>query len=246
MPGARFFIDTDFEVGALVALPPRIAHHAQHVLRLRAGDPLTLVNGRGGEYAARLVNDSPPTAMIELFDPVERESPLAITLVQALVAGEKLEWIIEKSTEAGVARVVVAPTAHSTVKLTSDRLTTRVARWNEIAIAACCQCGRNRPPPIVYLPTLSSALSLAADAEARIVLAPTATTGMRFARGTRSLAIAIGPEGDWTPAELQQATQLGYHAARFGPRILRTETAGVAAIAAIQAAAGDLDVRTSA
>jgi 16S rRNA (uracil1498-N3)-methyltransferase len=241
----RFFIDTDFAVGEPVRLPPRVAHHAQHVLRLREGDPITLLNGRGGEYAARLVAGAPLAAMVELFDPVERESPLAVTLVQALVASEKIEWIIEKATEVGVARIVIAPSAHSTVKLVGDRLGTRVARWNEIAVAACCQCGRNRPPPVLYLPTLSSALTLAADCAARTILAPAAMTGMRFERAIRSIAIAVGPEGDWNQTELQQADRLGYMSARFGPRILRTETAGVAAITAVQAAAGDLDVRAA-
>jgi 16S rRNA (uracil1498-N3)-methyltransferase len=239
----RFFIDSDFQVGESIRLPPRVAHHAQHVLRLREGDALTLLNGRGGEYAARLVSDSPPTVMVELFDPVERESPLAVTLVQALVASEKLEWIIEKSTEVGVARVVIAPSMHSTVKLAGDRLSARVQRWSEIAIAACCQCGRNRPPPVLYLPTLSSALTLAADSTQKLMLAPTAHTAIRIARPARSVTIAIGPEGDWTTSELDQAAQLGYAHVSFGPRILRTETAGVAALAALQGAAGDLDVR---
>ena len=241
----RFFLDADFVVGETLTLPARVAHHAQHVLRLRDGDPITLLNGRGGEYAARLVSSSPVTAMVELFDPVERESPLAVTLVQALVAGEKIEWIIEKSTEVGVARIVIAPAAHSTVKLVGDRLGTRVARWSEIAIAACCQCGRNRPPPVLFLPTLSSALALAADSAQKAMLAPAATTGIRLARTEHSITIAVGPEGDWNEAELRQAAQLGYAPVRFGPRILRTETAGVAAITAVQAATGDLDVRAN-
>lgn len=166
-----------------------------------------------------------------------------MTLVQALVAAEKIEWIVEKSTEVGVARIIVAPSAHSTVKLVGDRLGTRVARWNEIAVAACCQCGRNRPPPVVFLPTLSSALTLAADSAQKLLLAPAAHAGIRIGRPAASVTIAIGPEGDWNAAEMELAAQLGYAPVRFGPRILRTETAGVAAIAAIQGAAGDLDVR---
>jgi 16S rRNA (uracil1498-N3)-methyltransferase len=239
----RFFLDAEFFLGESVTLPPRVAHHAQHVLRLREGDPITLLNGRGGEFSARLVSGAPVTAIVESFDPVERESPLAVTLVQALVAAEKLEWIIEKATEVGVARIVIAPAAHSTVKLVGDRLNTRVARWNEIAIAACCQCGRNRPPPVLYLPTLSSALTLAADSATKTMLVPIATSGIRLQRAARSITVSVGPEGDWNQAELLQAERLGYTRASFGPRILRTETAGVAAIAAIQAAAGDLDVQ---
>jgi 16S rRNA (uracil1498-N3)-methyltransferase len=239
----RFFVDAEFLVGELVALPARVAHHAQHVLRLRPGDPVTLFNGRGGEYTATLVASAPVTAQVDGFVPVDRESPLLLTLVQALVAADKLEWIIEKATEVGVARLVVAPVARSTVKLVGDRLSTRVARWNEIAVAACCQCGRNRPPPVLFLPTLSSALTLAADSTARHIFAPGATTGLRLRRSVSSVSIAIGPEGDWTDEELAQAEALGYVRTLFGPRVLRTETAGAAVIAALQAAAGDLDLR---
>jgi 16S rRNA (uracil1498-N3)-methyltransferase len=238
----RFFIDADFLVGETVTLPARVAHHAQHVLRLRDGDALTLINGRGGEYRARLVSGAPAAARIESFDPIDRESPLAVTLVQSLVSAEKLEWIIEKTTEIGVARIVIAPTARSTVKLAGERLSTRVARWTEIAIAACCQCGRNRPPPVLYLPTLVSALTLAADSNLKLVLAPGADESLRVEHGTASITVAVGPEGDWTPDEIAQARRLGYRTVRFGPRTLRTETAGLAVIAGLQAAIGDLNV----
>lgn len=241
MSRPRFFIDAEFLLGETVTLPARVAHHVQHVLRLVEGDAITLINGRGGEFGARLVAGA-PAATIESFDPIERESPLAVTLVQALVAGEKLEWIIEKTTEVGVARIVVAPTARSTVKLVGERLKTRVTRWNEIAIAACCQCGRNRPPTVLFLPTLPSALTLAADSAAKFIFAPGAATGLRLKTPTSSIAIAIGPEGDWTDQELAHAERLGYVRALFGPRVLRTETAGVAVISALQAAAGDLDL----
>ena len=242
MSGPRFFIDAEFLLGETVTLPARVAHHAQHVLRLRAGDPVTLLNGRGGEFSARLLASTPPAALVEGFDPIDRESPLAVTLVQALVAAEKLEWVIEKTTEVGAARIVIAPATRSTVRLVGERLSTRVARWNEIAIAACCQCGRNRPPPVLFLPTLSSALALAADSMAKCIFAPGAEAGLRLKHSTRSVTIAIGPEGDWTEEELAHAERLGYERALFGPRVLRTETAGVAIIAALQAAAGDLGV----
>jgi 16S rRNA (uracil1498-N3)-methyltransferase len=236
----RFFIDAEFLLGDTITLPARIAHHAQHVLRLRDGDALTLLNGRGGEFHASLIASSPATAMIESFDPVDRESRLAVTLVQALVAAEKLEWIIEKSTELGVARIVIAPTTHSTVRLIGERLNSRVARWSEIVLAACCQCGRNRPPSVLFLPTLSSALTLAADSAMKCIFAPDAPAGLSLKRSATSASIAIGPEGDWTEQELAQADRLGYVRARFGPRVLRTETAGVAVISALQAGAGDL------
>jgi 16S rRNA (uracil1498-N3)-methyltransferase len=122
-------------------------------------------------------------------------------------------------------------------------LNTRVARWNEIAIAACCQCGRNRPPAVLFLPTFASAVTLAADSAASYILAPGASIGMRLKRSATSVSIAIGPEGDWTDHELEQAERLGYVRALFGPRVFRTETAGVAVIAALQGANGDYDLR---
>jgi len=244
--GPRFFVtQSDLLAGAAVELPAGVAHHATRVLRLGEGDAITLFNGRGGEFAARLLAGPPVAARIESFDPVERESPFAVTLVQALVAAEKIEWIIEKSTEAGVARIVIAPTARSAVKLAGDRLTSRVTRWNEIALAACCQCGRNRPPTVLFKPTLASALALASDSPERWILAPAATAGMLVQRPPRAATVAIGPEGDWTAEELTAAEQLAYVPAAFGPRVLRTETAGVAAIVALQAVAGDLDLRVA-
>jgi len=242
MAAPRFFLDAEFLVGEEVTLPARVAHHAQHVLRLREGDDITLLNGRGGEYHGVLLAHAPSIARIDAFDPIDRESPLAVTLVQALVAAEKLEWIIEKSTEIGAARIIVAPAARSTVKLIGDRLSSRVARWNEIIISACCQCGRNRPPSVLFLPTFSSGLTLASDSAINTIFAPGATTGLRLKSSARSVTVAVGPEGDWTDQELNQAERLGYTRALFGPRVLRTETAGVAIIAALQAAIGDLDL----
>jgi 16S rRNA (uracil1498-N3)-methyltransferase len=236
---ARFFVAADLAVGGEIALPAGVAHHAFKVLRLRAGERIALFNGRGGEYRARLAAGS--TAVIEAFDPVERESPLAITLVQALVAQDKLDWIVEKSTELGVARIVVAPAARSIVKLAPARLASRVARWNDIARAACCQCGRNRVPPVCWSPALDEALH-AVDAHWRCILAPGAARGLTLPQALHSVAIAIGPEGDFTDEELAAAERCGYRRARFGPRVLRTETAGVAVIAALQAARGDLQV----
>jgi 16S rRNA (uracil1498-N3)-methyltransferase len=238
----RFFVDADLPIGAAIRLPERVEHHALRVLRMREGDPLTLINGRGGEFGARLVAMAPATAQVESFNPIERESPLAVTLVQALVAAEKLEWVIEKTTELGVARIIVAPTTRSTVKLAGERVNARVARWNEIAIAACCQSGRNRPPVVRFLPTLASALTVAADSAVKCIFAPGARAGLRLQRAMQSATVAIGPEGDWTDQELAQAESLGYVRALFGPRVLRTETAGVAILAGVQAVAGHLDV----
>ncbi|HXF46075.1 MAG TPA: 16S rRNA (uracil(1498)-N(3))-methyltransferase [Burkholderiaceae bacterium] len=240
MSVARFFVAADLAVGGEIALPADLAHHAFDVLRLRADAHVTLFNGRGGEYRARLLGRQ--AAVVEAFDPVERESPLAITLVQALVAQDKLDWIVEKATELGVARIVVAPATRSIVKLAAQRLAARLARWNDRARAACCQCGRNRIPPVTWLPALDEALRTSESAHC-FILAPGAPSDLTLPARLDSVTIAIGPEGDFTDAELATAERCGYRRARFGPRILRTETAGVAAIAALQAARGDLRVR---
>jgi len=241
MGGApRFFVEGGLRVGATIELPDAVAHHAQHALRLRDGAAIVLFDGRGGEYAARLAAGRRAAAEVLAFDPVERESPLAVTLIQSFVPNEKLDWIIEKSTELGVARIVLAPAERSVARLDAQRLARKRAHWREVAIAACCQCGRNRVPDILDAPTIADALALAHDCEARLLLAPGAREALaRYARA-RSIGVAIGPEGGFTEQEIALAQRAGFVVAALGPRVLRTETAGPAALAALQAIAGDL------
>jgi 16S rRNA (uracil1498-N3)-methyltransferase len=241
MSGApRFFLESGLRVGATIDLPDAVAHHAQHALRLRDGAAIVLFDGRGGEYAARLVAGRRAAAQVLAFDPVERESPLAVTLIQSLVPNEKLDWIVEKSTELGAARIVLAPTARSVARLGGERLARKRTHWREVAIAACCQCGRNRVPEIRDAPSFTAALELARDCQARLLLAPGAAEALvRHAR-TASIAVAIGPEGGFTEQEIALAQRAGFVVAALGPRVLRTETAGPAALAALQAVSGDL------
>ncbi|MFN3567154.1 MAG: 16S rRNA (uracil(1498)-N(3))-methyltransferase [Burkholderiaceae bacterium] len=236
----RFFVGSGLRVGATIELPDAVAQHAQHALRLRDGAAIVLFDGRGGEYAARLASGRRAAAEVLAFDPIERESPLAITLIQSLVPNEKLDWIIEKSTELGAARVVLAPAARSVARLDAQRLVRKRARWREVAIAACCQCGRNRVPDIVDAPTFADALALAHDCDARLLLAPGAREPLARHARARSVAVAIGPEGGFAEQEIALAQRNGFVVATLGPRVLRTETAGPAALAALQAIAGDL------
>lgn len=231
----RFYADGALAVGARIELPATVAHHALRVLRLRAGDALTLFNGQGGEYAARL--GAGGEALIEGFDPVERESPLALTLIQALIASDKLDWVIEKAIELGAVRVVVAPTERSVIRLAGDRVARRLAHWREIVVAACCQCGRNRLPAVDFAPSWREALA-AIDAPQRLLLALDAPDALASADAAPT-ALAVGPEGGLTAAETRSAEQLGFRAVHWGPRVLRTETAGLAALAALQTAHGD-------
>lgn len=212
------------------------------MLRLRTGDPLVLFNGRGGQFRARLTAEG--HAAIEAFDSIERESPLSIALIQALIPQDRLDWVIEKATELGVAQIVVVAAARSVVRLDERRRLARMARWREIAIAACCQSGRNRIPQIRWAPGLPQALA-EATAEARLLLSPRAKHHFDPARISGPLALAIGPEGDWTADEIAVAERHGFQPVQFGPRILRAETAALSAVAAVQAACGDLAVPRS-
>lgn len=238
MSGPRFWVDADFVAGTRLQLPEAVAHHALRVLRLREGEAITLFSGRGGEAQARLIAEGRHAwAAIDALLPVERESPLELTLVQSLIASDKLDWVIEKAAELGARHILIAPAARSVIRLEAARLEKRLAHWREIVVAACCQCGRNRLPTLDYHPQLAAALA-AAPAARRYVLAPGATSGMALA-GEAPISFAVGPEGGFTEDELRVAESLGYARALLGPRVLRTETAGLAALAAAQTAAGD-------
>jgi 16S rRNA (uracil1498-N3)-methyltransferase len=237
----RFFVDVELAAGATIDLPAGVAHHAAHVLRLRDADPLVLFNGRGGEYHGRLVARG-TRAELTTHMPVERESPIAVTLVQAWIATDKIEWVIEKAVELGATGIVLAPARRSVVQLEGARLARRMERLRDIVIAACCQCGRNRLPAVDACVDLPEALNRACASGVGIALQPDAPVSLvDVARsGPTSFAVAVGPEGGFEPGELAHAARAGYRPARLGTRILRTETAGLAALSALQAAVGDL------
>lgn len=237
----RFFVDAALVAGRSLDLPGDVVHHALRVLRLRSGTPVVLFNGRGGEYHALLrVDASHASAQVESFDPVERESPLALTLIQALVAAEKLDWIIEKAVELGAARIIVAPMQRSVVRLDAARRERRRRHWCAVVRAACEQCGRNRLPPVDFCATFDEALARAAANRPRFVLLPSAGDGLPLGIREGEAILLVGPEGGFSGPELRDAERAGFVPAHLGPRILRTETAGLAAMAVLQAAGGDL------
>ena len=245
MPAPRFFVEDALSVNARIALPAGVAHHATTVLRLREGDPIVLFNGQGGEYHARLgAAHSAATgsrqAEVIGFDPIEREPSLHITLIQAQATADKTDWVIQKAVEIGIARVVVTPTARSTSRLDEARRARRMQHWRELAIAACCQCGRNRLVAILPADSLAEALAAADDAHFKWILDPAAPQGLAPTPSkTYRAAIAVGPEGGFEPAEVQQAVGAGFRPMSLGPRILRTETAGLAAATAWLALNGE-------
>ncbi|HYM48755.1 MAG TPA: 16S rRNA (uracil(1498)-N(3))-methyltransferase [Burkholderiaceae bacterium] len=242
MRAARFFIDAPLSSGADVELSESTFHHAVRVLRLRDGEPIVLFNGQGGEFAARLaINGSRASAAIQAFDAVEREAPLSITLVQSWIATDKLDWVVEKSVELGVHSIVLAPAQRSVVQLADDRLIKRIARLRELIVAACAQSGRNRIPPLAAPSSFGAALTLALDnAASGVMLEPDADAPLpTIVMPDSSLALAVGPEGGFDQSEIDLAHRQGWRSCHLGPRILRTETAGMAALATVQAVAGD-------
>lgn len=251
MKTPRFLVPETMTVGTTVLLPTAASHHARRVLRLRADDPVIVFDGNGSEFEAFLVPDplnaSRSCAKITRGGPVDREAKVHICLVQALSAQEKVDWLVEKCVELGARRLILAPTARSIVRLDGPRRERRAQRLREIAAAACCQCGRNRLLAIELADSLDEALRAARDARSCRVLDPASRSGLLQGALQRpahsavadSVSLAVGPEGGFTEEEMALAHSLGYTSARLGPRVLRTETAGLAAISALLAIHGE-------
>ena len=242
----RIHIDGPLQVGTEIALPPQAAAHAARVLRLRSGDFLTLFNGDGQDYPAELVEVDARAvrARVLAAQPPANESPLRIVLAQALARGEKMDWIVQKATELGAAAIVPLLTERSEVKLDDARGAKRVAHWRAVAISACEQSGRATIPSIDAPRPLETWLaSRPADSDAmRLVLHP-GSGGVRPREmkltAPCEVSLAVGPEGGFGERDLAALRDAGFRALSLGPRILRTETAGLAAIAALQALYGD-------
>lgn len=238
----RFFCSQPMQVGATVDLPLEVAHHALRVLRLRQGAAIVLFDGTGGEYRASLLDEGRRArACVEAFDPIERESPLAVTLAQALPSGDKMDWIIEKAVELGVSAIVPLLAERSVVRLAGERAAKRVAHLNAVARAACEQCGRNRVPAVEAIVSLGAFLATAvADGVQRLVLSPGGTRNLAaLAQPAHGIVLLAGPEGGWSDSEMAALRACGWSELTLGPRILRSETAGPAALAALQARWGD-------
>lgn len=242
----RVHVDMPMQPGATLTLPAPVAAHVVRVLRLKVDDLITLFNGDGHEYPARLVGigTREVIACVDACVASQSESPLQITLVQALARGEKMDWIVQKSTELGVARIVPVETERSEVKLDGARAAKRVEHWQAVAIAACEQSGRSVVPPILAPRPLAAWLGDAGIGKhaTRLVLHPQAE-GRAPRDGLQSpqaLVLAVGPEGGFGERDLASLHAAGFHDWSLGPRILRTETAGLAAIAILQARYGDL------
>ncbi len=237
----RFYCREPLAPGAHVELPEPVARHAVRVLRLPPGAPIVLFDGRGGEYPALIerIERERVVAALGAWQETERESPLSITLIQALQAGEKMDFTIQKAVELGIAGIVPVESRRSVTKLSGERAAKRVAHWQGVAASACEQCGRNQLPLVAPIEKLDHWLSRPAPVGLRLMLDPVAGVALPELPPASNVQILVGAEGGLDPQEVVAARQVGFQGVRLGPRILRTETAGLAAMAALQTLWGD-------
>lgn len=238
----RSHVDLPLQAGTTITLPEDVAAHLIRVLRLQPGDACVLFNGDGFDYDAQLVAVSKREARAQILAArrIDSESPLRITLLQGIARGEKMDLILQKATELGVARILPVESERNEVKLDAARAAKRLAHWQEVVVSACEQSGRAVVPEVLAPQPLARAAMLREGHG--FLLDPLAAQALSALRGSelRACTLAIGPEGGWSPRDREQLIAAGFEGLRLGPRILRTETAGIAAIAALQAIAGDL------
>ncbi len=239
----RCHVETPLAVGQTLSLPEEAANHLVRVMRLREGDGCVLFNGDGHDYPATLVVVGKRDAQVRIDAALalDNESPLHITLLQGIARGEKMDLILQKATELGVAAIVPVNAERTEVKLDAARAEKRLAHWNNVVVSACGQSGRARVPAVAAPQSLlEAARSMPADA-LKLTLDPLGAHRLSILPAAPGgVVIAIGPEGGWSPRDRQALAEAGFQGLQLGPRILRTETAGLAAIAAVQARLGDL------
>jgi len=241
----RVYIEGPLAAGKRVKLEGNAASHITRVLRLRVGAALTLFDGAGGEYEASIdkAHGGEVIVAVGRHADLERESPLAITLAQGVSRGERMDLVVQKATELGVAHLAPVLSERSVVRLTAQQSDRKVNHWRAIAIAACEQCGRNRLPSVAAPVALRDFLKsdAATAAGTRLLLSPAGAATLRdLPRPSAGVTVLIGPEGGLTDEEQQAAVAAGFTALRLGPRVLRTETAAIAALALLQQRFGDL------
>ena len=238
----RVYVEAALSPGSVIELPSAAAAHLAKVLRARSGDALVLFAGDDLEFAATVasVRGSQVTAAVGEGREIDRESPLAVTLVQCIPRGDRMDFIVQKATELGVARIVPVLSQRSVVRLDESQAASKAAHWRSVAVNACEQCGRNRLPSIDAPRQLIRYLGDSATDGPRLLLEPEfESRGAALDVGAK-VEIAIGPEGGFAAEELEAFRISGFGAVRLGPRILRTETAAIAALAWLQSGFGDL------
>ena len=240
----RVYVDTPVAAGKPVVVAGSAANHITRVLRLRSGDALTVFDGSGGEFGARIEEFRKDTVVVSVEDhrALDRESPLTLTLAQGVSRGERMDWIIQKATELGASRIVPVFTKRSVVRLDDKQAERKLQHWRAITVAACEQCGRNRLPdlvtPVDFFDVLPESFAQGAT---RLLLSPSGDLRIDDLRDIQTgVTVLIGPEGGLDEVEQDSALRAGFKAVRMGPRVLRTETAAIAALTILQRYFGDL------
>ena len=240
----RIHIAASLSPGSEIVLPENAAVHLSRVLRLTVGDECVLFNGDGRDYAARITTLGKRELRVSISGAtaIDNESPLRITLLQGVARGEKMDLILQKATELGVNAIAPLWSQRSEVKLDAERAEKRLAHWRGVVTSACEQCGRARVPDVAAPVALAAALVALPSGGLRLILDPEGELALAAlaVESDAHVALAVGPEGGWSPADREQLRAGGFRGLKLGPRILRTETAGLAAIAALQARLGDL------
>lgn len=239
---SRIYINNGLKEGVETGLTGETAHYAINVLRMQNGQQLVVFNGKGGQYSAEIINIKKGKVEIKVreYQPDERESSLDITLVQGISRSQRMDYAIQKSVELGVARIVPVITEFCSMQLNTKHNEKKYNHWRKIIINACEQCGRNRLPVLDNVIEFANWLNLDTN-RLKIILHP--DKGTRIAdinSRVDNITILTGPEGGFSQNEFEQALKSGYQPVKLGPRILRTETASIAAISACQAMWGDL------
>lgn len=236
----RFYCPPPLSLDAGFDLPPDAAHHASRVLRLREGDAVNVFDGKGIERSGVIARISGKHVTLGGMGEVRREpaSVLPITLAQAMCSSEKMDWVVQKATELGATRIQPVQTKRSIAKLSGDRADKRVEHWRAVAISACEQCGRNTLPEISAPLSLPEWLAQAREG-ARYILLPDGAVSLHDQPRPEAATLLIGPEGGFEPDEIRLALDAGFQPVLLGPRVLRTETAALAGITALQTLWGD-------
>ncbi len=233
----RFFVDVPLQVGDTLTLPEAVAHHWGTVLRARPGDQAVLFNGQGGEYAVQLLDLHKRTATVQVlgFDPVARTARCAVTLGLVMSKGDRLDYAIQKSTELGVRQIQLLTSERCELRLRYERDQKKLSHWQQVAVAACEQCGLNQIPTVLPPLDLPDWL-VQLDSPLKLMMAPTGQQLSLPRPLPAQLALLVGPEGGLSPAEMTLAEQHGFARWQLGHRVLRTETAPVVALSVLQAA----------
>ncbi len=238
----RLYLPQALSHNSEIALPETAFRHLIQVLRMQVGESFIVFNGEGGEFSATLTQVAKKTAVARVgaFDAVDRESPRPLHLAQCVSKGERMEYTLQKAVELGVTDIQPLLSSRSVVRMDSERWEKKLEHWRGIVVSACEQSGRTRVPQLQPVQALPAWLEAGGGAGERLTLDPTATNSLRgLAAPPEAVTLLVGPEGGLSEAELELARRAGYTGIRMGPRILRTETAGVAALSAIQALWGD-------